>query len=135
MVIYGRPPQLIRRSTERKNHNYGIVARLNFRWSFAAKTLPSFCRVIKRRLVAVSMKEGTKMRYSKLLTLGAVAFGLVLSTAPVKAEDGHWYGSDVRHDRRDLRHDYARADGLQEGIAADRSRRHEDLRCGRFGAA
>ena len=68
------------------------------------------------------------MWYSRLLAMAAVAAGLVLSSATAKAGDPYW-------DRRDLRHDYARADRLRDDIARDRWRREEDLRRGRVRAA
>jgi hypothetical protein len=74
------------------------------------------------------------MRYTKLLACGAVVLGMALASAPAKAED-YWYGGDIRHDRQDLRHDYAQADGLRNDVAADRRRRNEDLRYGRPFAA
>ena len=70
------------------------------------------------------------MKYSKLLACGAVVLGMAFAGAPAKAEE-YWYGSDIRHDRQDLRHDYVQADRLRNDIAADRLRRDEDLRCGR----
>jgi hypothetical protein len=74
------------------------------------------------------------MRYSKLLACGAVVLGIALSGTQAKAEDD-WHDRDIRHDRQDLRHDYAQADRLRNDIAADRYRRNEDLRYGRPYAA
>jgi hypothetical protein len=71
------------------------------------------------------------MRFSKLFALAAMAAGMMLSTTTARAED-RW---DAYRDRRDLRHDYARADNLRAAIANDRYRLAEDRRCGRRWAA
>src|SRR5579864_3763779 len=73
------------------------------------------------------------MRYIKMalwLSLAAGAMAL-----PAAAQDGYWRGSDIRHDRRDLRHDYNRVANLRADIARDERRLNEDIRCGRQGRA
>ena len=75
--------------------------------------------------------RGFGKRFSKLFALAAMAAGVMLSTTTARAED-RW---DAYRDRRDLRNDYVRADGLRAAIAADRYRLAEDRRCGRFWAA
>lgn len=72
------------------------------------------------------------MRYSRLIALAAMAAGMALCTSTAKAED---YYRDIRHDRRDLSGDYARANRLRADIAHDRYRLNEDIRCGRGFAA
>ena len=73
------------------------------------------------------------MRYIKMtlwLTLATAAMAL-----PAAAQDGYWRGADIRHDRRDLRHDYNRTANLRADIARDERRLNEDIRCGRQGRA
>ena len=71
------------------------------------------------------------MRYSKWFGAAALAAGMALSTAPLRAEE-RW---DAYHERQDLRRDYARVERLRADIARDQYRLNEDLRCGRRGAA
>ena len=61
-----------------------------------------------------------------MIALAALAAGLLFSTSTAKAEDDY---------RRDLRHDYARANRLRADIARDQYRLDRDLRCGRPYAA
>ena len=68
------------------------------------------------------------MRCYRLLAMAAAAAGLALSSATAKAADPDW-------NRRELRHDYAKADRLRTDIARDEWRRNEDLRRGRLRAA
>ena len=68
------------------------------------------------------------MRYSGLLAMAAAAAAFVLSSATAKAGDPYC-------DRRDLRHDYVRADRLRNDIARDQRRLNEDLRWDRPRAA
>jgi len=75
------------------------------------------------------------MRYSGLLSLAVVAAGVVVSGSVAKAEDPYWDRRDQRHDRQDLRRDYARVDDLRADMARDQWRLNEDLRCGRLRAA
>ncbi len=63
---------------------------------------------------------------------GALLLG---SASTLPAADWDWASRDVRHDQRDLRHDYTRVDRMRADIARDRARLDEDIRCGRSGAA
>lgn len=72
------------------------------------------------------------MRYTRLLTIAAAAAALALATTSANAQD---YYRDARRDKRDLRHDYARADRLCADIAHDQRRLNEDRRYGRPRAA
>ena len=69
------------------------------------------------------------MRYFRSLGLiGMAAAGLALSCTTSKAQDGYW-------ENRDLRHDYRKADRLQNDIARDEWQRDQALREGRYGKA
>ena len=64
------------------------------------------------------------MRYSKLLVWSILLAGIGITSAQAKAAD---FG-----DRRDVRHDYARATALRNHIASDRARLREALRHGHY---
>ena len=74
------------------------------------------------------------MKYSKFMAWAAIAAGLLITGAQAKAAEPY-HQWDIRHDRMDLRHDYARADFLRNDIAQRRDRMAEDYRCGRRSAA
>ncbi len=64
------------------------------------------------------------MRFSKYLFLMALAVGAVTN---LSAQD--------RWERRDLNHDYARAERIRADLSRDQYRLNEAVRCGRYGEA
>ena len=54
-----------------------------------------------------------------------------IAALPAAAQDPYWRAADIRHDQRDLRHDYNRANQLRADIARDERRLHRDEQCGR----
>jgi hypothetical protein len=73
------------------------------------------------------------MRYKKLL--GCLGLLVGMASIPAVAQDGYWQRRDMYNNRRDLRHDYARVDGMRADIARDRARMNEHIRCGNDQAA
>src|SRR5260370_37824858 len=68
-------------------------------------------------------KRRKAMRYLKLFAFFTLAAGAAL------AGDPYWQGRGLRHDYRDVGHDYAQADSLTAAISPDRWQLNEGHRC------
>jgi hypothetical protein len=76
------------------------------------------------------------MTYSKFLTLGTIAAGMVFAGTAAQAQDRYSNRyADSYSDRQHLNRDYARVERLRAQIANDRYRLEEDRRRGRRWAA